>query len=596
MKQILRFCAIGLIAAATTAKAQTPFFEPVNFRGAMGSTDWSAGWANWDPQNTPYPGDPTYNGPARTTVEISADINSNTTWTANNVYILKRPIIIRNATLTIEPGTVIRDDQTGDPSDNAYILVSKTGRLVAEGTATNPIVFTSGRPPGDRQPGDWGGLLFIGDAPTNNAGLIGPGGVALPAGQGQYEALPNVPEATYGGTNPDHDGGSLKYVRVEFAGYNYLPDQELNGITWAGCGKNTKTDYVQVSYTNDDSFEWFGGQNNAKHLIALAGVDDDFDCDEGYTGLVQFALGVRDPHLYDAAGGSNGFEHDNNTGRNANSTSGRNRTTDNPTPTTSPIFSNVTLVGPIKSGGTRSDMPAAAQNPTRRWQHGVVLRSGNQTSLFNGIVVGYPVAISLQNGAASLSNSTQTYFRDGLLSIKNTRFSINSTPDQEATSTNAPDGSNLDAAWLAGFVRATANSNQLLTEASTAVGFVQGEYVGPMDGSTPPSYATCNFTLAAGSQYLTGAEFTDPKLANNLATGLSAALPNTIRVFAQGKTLNVNFIEGANNQNIIVRNQLGQVVFSTTATSDFFSTNLKVANGTYFVSVGNGTAKVLLID
>ena len=104
---------------------------------------------------------------------------------------------------------------------------------------------------------------------------------------------------TFGGDNNSDNSGILKYVRIEFAGIPFETDKEINGLTLAGVGSNTIIDYVQVSHSGDDSFEWFGGTVNASHLIAYSGVDDDFDSDNGYSGLVQYGLALRNPVIAD---------------------------------------------------------------------------------------------------------------------------------------------------------------------------------------------------------------------------------------------------------------------------------------------------------
>lgn len=149
------------------------------------------------------------------------------------------------------------------------------------------------------------------------------GGVDNVAGDGKY-----------GGTNATESSGTLQYIRIEYPGIAFLPNNEINGLTLGGVGSGTTLDDIQVSYSGDDSYEFFGGTVNAKYLVAFSGTDDDFDTDFGYSGKCQFLLAVRDSSYYDAAGASNGFESDND---------GTGTTS---TPITSPVFSNVTLIGP----------------------------------------------------------------------------------------------------------------------------------------------------------------------------------------------------------------------------------------------------------
>ncbi len=204
------------------------------------------------------------------------------------------------------------------------------GKLIAKGTATEPIVFTSERAPGSRRPGDWGGVIVCGKAPNNNGVLA--------------QQIEGGPRTKHGGTDANDNSGVLQYVRIEFAGYPFKKDQEIYGLTLGSVGAGTTVDHVQVSYSNDDSFEWFGGTVNCKYLIAYRGWDDDFDTDNGYSGNVQFGLSVRDSRIADASQ-SNGFESDNNAeGSTAE-------------PFTSATFSNMTFLGPKASTPTSRTLP-----------------------------------------------------------------------------------------------------------------------------------------------------------------------------------------------------------------------------------------------
>src|SRR3990170_7390863 len=211
---------------------------------------------------------------------LTGDITSNTTLTANNTYLLRDIVRVQSgATLTIEPGTVIY----GENSTQGSLVVKPGGKILAEGTANNPIVFTSefNKPGSTQEPtyGDWGGIILLGNAPINV-----PGGTASIEGPGD----------SYGGTNPDDNSGVMKYVRIEYPGIAYSLNNEINGLTFGGVGRGTTIDYIQVSYSGDDSYEWFGGTVNCKHLIAYRGWDDEFDTDFGFEGKLQYLVGLRD--------------------------------------------------------------------------------------------------------------------------------------------------------------------------------------------------------------------------------------------------------------------------------------------------------------
>lgn len=199
-----------------------------------------------------------------------------------------------DAVLTIDPGTFIIGMPGSQPP--SVLLISTRGQLIARGTRSRPIIMTSSRPVGGRQRGDWGGLVMLGDAPINQ-----PGDTAF------IEGLPDLPETRYGGNDTAHSCAILRYVRVEFAGALLRPNEETNSITWGGCGSGTVGEYLQAHYGLDDSFEWFGGTNDAKHLVGTYGADDYLDYQTGVVNRVQFAVMVANDDL-----SNRGIESDNN--------------------------------------------------------------------------------------------------------------------------------------------------------------------------------------------------------------------------------------------------------------------------------------------
>lgn len=303
--------------------------------------------------------------------------------------------ICDGAQLTIQPGTVIK----GDKATKAALIVERGGKLIAQGTATEPIVFTSAQPAGSRHPGDWGGIIICGKARNNQGEMIIEGG----------------PRSKHGGNDDQDNSGVLSYVRCEFAGYPFATDQEINGVTFGSVGAGTKIDHVQVSYSNDDSFEWFGGSVNCKYLIAYKGWDDEFDTDDGFSGHVQFCLGVRDPKIADQSL-SNGFESDGN----ANGTTA--------TPMTSCIFSNITFIGPIGQdaafANTTTYIDGGGLNPQNGsrlgfFQAAMQIRRNSNLSCFNSVAIGFPVGILIENDKGS---ATQTAATNGKLKISNVYF------------------------------------------------------------------------------------------------------------------------------------------------------------------------------
>jgi hypothetical protein len=307
---------------------------------------------------------------------LRGSIIKDTTLTADRVWVLNGYVYIaNNATITIQAGTRIVSDIT----NKGALCIERGAKINAVGTASNPIVFTSGKPAGSRIPGDWGGVVILGNAKTNRSSTpIIEGGIDRP----------------YGGTNDLDNSGTLSYVRIEYAGIAAFPNSEINGLTLGGVGSGTKIEYIQTAYANDDAYEFFGGTVSPKYLIAAYSADDDFDFDFGYTGKIQFAISLRDPAFVDAGDAGNGIESDN----------------DNP-PTTSapftrPVISNMTLVGSNGAAGQ-----AANHNFANRW------RRNSRFVIRNSILMGYPKAgFSLeQDGTAQAYRDGLSIFRDNLV-------------------------------------------------------------------------------------------------------------------------------------------------------------------------------------
>lgn len=273
---------------------------------------------------------------------VSGEITQDTTWTAGTRYVLDDlTYVVNGATLSIEPGTTIEGGGVG-----SALIVTRGSRLVAEGTPESPIVFTSAIDAGLRAPGDWGGVALLGAAPVNVEGPLLEG----------IEALGD--RGAYGGSDAAHDCGSLEYVRIEFAGFEFSPDNELNGLTLAGCGTGTNIDYVQVHRGSDDGIEVFGGTVDIRHAVLSNIQDDSLDWDLGWTGRAQFLVIRHDADTSDAA-----FEADNG-----------NPSTE-ATPRSEPTLFNLTLVG-----GAGSTSP------------GLVLRRGTWGAIHNAIITGFPVS------------------------------------------------------------------------------------------------------------------------------------------------------------------------------------------------------------
>lgn len=313
---------------------------------------------------------------------LAGEITSNTILKATDNVLLSGFVFVnKGVTLTIEPGTVIK----GEKSTKGSLIIKPGGKIIAEGTVDKPIVFTSNEPVGSRDYGDWGGLVLCGNAPVN----------------ANAPTIEGVPGTTYGGNDPEDNSGIVKYVRIEYAGYPVEPNKEINGLTCGGVGSGTTLEYIQVSYCGDDSYEWFGGTVNAKYLIAYKGWDDEFDTDYGYKGKLQFLLGVRDPKVADTSK-SNGFESDNDANGSGNN------------PLTTPIFSNVTLIGPFYGNSSEkaeseilySTSDAANGAKGGQFQASMHIRRNSSLKVYNSVFTGWPYGLYLQkaNEGATIKN------------------------------------------------------------------------------------------------------------------------------------------------------------------------------------------------
>lgn len=393
--------------------------------------------------------------------ELTGELTTRTL-TANTKYLIKGQVFVRSGqVLTIEPGTVI----FGDKLTRGTLIIDKGGQIIANGTASRPIVFTSSQPAGIRDRGDWGGLVILGRANTNQPD------------PGVEGITPSVTFGTQNSTQFDNESsGSLRYVRVEFAGIELSPNNETNSITMGGVGRGTTMENVMVSFGGDDGFEWFGGTINGKNLISFATWDDDFDCDYGWSGNVQFGLVVRYPGFADQSQ-SNAIECDN--GPNDNDVQ----------PLTTGTFSNLTVIGPIKTGISVSNA---------NYAHSIDLRRRVAASIFNSVFTGFPLGVRF-NQPSVLANYTAG---TGVLS-NNILFAT-----AEANAYRAGTGvatADVKARWdAANTVVIGAYSDA----AHQAAGINPDWFFGSRLTDAYPS--STNFTVTSGT-ILTGALFTNAK-------------------------------------------------------------------------------------
>ncbi len=424
-----------------------------------------------------------------TTVTIQDSISTNTTWTCDKQYLLKGYVYVTSGTtLTIDPGVIIR----GDKNTKGALIIERGAKIMALGTAASPIVFTSSQPAGQRSYGDWGGVILCGKSPVN-----------WTAGQAQVEG---GPRSLYGGTDPADNSGTMQYVRIEFPGIAFSPNNEVNGLTFCGVGTGTTIDHIQVSYSGDDSYEWFGGTVNTKYIVAYKGWDDDFDTDNGYNGNNQYGIALRDPFAADQSG-SKCFESDSYQAGTATGLAG------DTSQITKPVFSNFTCIGPLVSPTSTSYDP--------QYVSAVHIRRGSAISIMNSIIAGYPCGVLVDESAATFG-STVANIQSGILQFKNNVVC------------GIPNAAPLGSKEVFYVINGARSLTPTTTWADTTTGTPFGTYGGPMGWMKNP----------ANSNWLKANEQNGVKLQNPFnQTGTPDFLPTSISGViynSAGHTFNTN--------------------------------------------------------
>lgn len=404
-------------------------------------------------------------------VILEGKITSNMTLDdATKKYILRGLVYVTNgATLTVAPGITVY----GELASKGALVITKGSKIMAEGTKDKPIVFTSEATEANRRSGDWGGIVLLGKASTNasynNQAGIGAveGGVNTSEGLGLFG----------GGATPDDNdnSGILKYVRIEYAGFAYLPDNELNNLTLGGVGRGTTIDYVETTYALDDAVECFGGTVNIKHFITYKTLDDDFDTDNGFSGKVQFGIVLRDSSRADISK-VEGWESDND----ANGSS--------LTPQTSAVYSNMTVIGPRATTSNIGNSLFLA---------GAQIRRNSSISIFNSVIMGWPKGILIDDskGTATSNNITA-----GKLVVKNTSISGCAEPLAYAKGSSVNWGLAAVQSWF----NDAGNNNNIYPSNSD------------LNLAAPFNYTNPDFTPQSGSPLIASgaASFSDPKLSS----------------------------------------------------------------------------------
>lgn len=403
---------------------------------------------------------------------IATDITTSRTLFADTAYTLSGFIHVANgATLTIQPGTTIKGDYNVLGST---LMIMRGAKIQAVGTVNAPIVFTSSRPAGQRQPGDWGGLLLIGNAPDNRSGRVdiegsGTDGTAIVSGK-------NYPVQYNGGTVATDNSGTLAYVLVEFGGFAPIQDQEFNSFTFAAVGSGTRASYLESLAGLDDSYEFFGGGFDLDHLVAFETADDVLDMSEGFSGRVQFVVAMSTVQLVPRTGGGfysvdlEGIENDgcNGTGCDLGFDSA---------PFTIPLIANVTIIG----CGQASCMGAGGG-------HGMMLRRGTGGYYVNSVFARWSTdGISLRDAATyTRAGSTKTPSASADLQVRNVLFADVPKVFQDSSA-------------IQNLLDLTANSLTLST--ATAASLFTAI---PAVGAAPTGLSAFDFSPATGSPIATG--------------------------------------------------------------------------------------------
>ena len=299
--------------------------------------------------------------------------------------------------IQIDAGTVIKGiPGTPGVTPGGGLVVARGGKIEAIGTVTSPILFTTSS--ASPAPGQTSGIIILGRATTNNGDTT------------RVEGIGGIPllNPLYGGYDDSDNSGILKYVRIEYAGFELAPDNEINGLTLAGVRSGTTIDYVEVYKALDDGIQFFGGTVDAKHLVIVNPLDDGLAFDNGYRGRIQYALVVADTGRADRSA-SNGIESDNNS-------TGQPRL-----PITKPLIANLTVIGlPNNAAAIKTIFP-----PSGIGQYGVAAqwRRSSRFEMYNSIFLGFKGGILLDNsvpsGGTAADQTTQQGYRDGISKMKN---------------------------------------------------------------------------------------------------------------------------------------------------------------------------------
>ena len=480
-------CSVGTHASGSTsvlcpdnATQIDSFFAKTNYIGAFGpgsdvENNWAAGWTKglFSEAECPEGTVQTETLLGSNVCTVSGTVTSDLTLTYGNLYRLEGKVQVGNdmgsngtkdggiaATLTIEPGVTIFGESGSD-----YLVIMRGSQIVANGTSSAPIIMTArdditGQTD-QYSRGLWGGLVILGQAPINKCTFT-TAGTATTAGTRVdpcEKLVEGATDALMGGEDKNDNSGSLKYLRVQYAGYEIFPGNELNGITFGAVGDATVVDYVQVHNNADDCVEFFGGTVNVKHLICTGAGDDNLDIDWGYQGKMQFVIVQQAEDT-----GDHIVESDN-----TDADAGVGYLTE---PRSNPIISNFTFI-------------------SKGHDDVVKLKEGVAGVYTNGIV------FDKNNAKACLEHTKAETFQDGALTPK---VSFNSVAFDCSKLGAAGDSSGTDAQVAA---LATAGSNNLYS-ADSGGGTYTVTLTGVVNGSNENA---ATVTSKAGDTFFTEVDY-----------------------------------------------------------------------------------------
>ncbi|MCB0473960.1 MAG: multidrug transporter [Flavobacteriaceae bacterium] len=325
--------------------------------------------------------------PVGTTIKLAGTYTENLTLDPINTYVINGSLIMASGTtLTIPAGMTIKAEATGA---NVYIAISQGAKIIANGTASEPIVLTSGA--SNPAAGDWGGLILLGKAPINSV-------------SGSATSTSEIGSLPYGGTDENDDSGSIQYLRVEYSGGAADGQSENNGLSFYGVGRGTLVQYVESFEGKDDGFEFFGGTVEVEFLASINNQDDSIDWTEGFSGKITNAY-VKQGVDHDKGIEADGYNSD--YGNNAN-----------PKWWANPTLTNVTIIGNGSSTGGEA----------------VRLRVGTKGTLTNFYIEGFAKGFGIHGDAGD--NPTGAWVVDGTLHATDVTFAdVTTKLDNQTTET-----------------------------------------------------------------------------------------------------------------------------------------------------------------